>query len=119
MIKKTNFSTITAALAAIAAIAALGSIGAGIGLGQQQMALAQVDPGDIGGDEANVGDIGDTVRDILEDDNDNGGGEAVINVCDPNASQQLQRLCAGLIASLDVCNFIVGDEFDILRCRAP
>jgi hypothetical protein len=68
MIKKTKFSTITAVVATIAAIAAMGSIGGGIGLGQQQMALAQpVDPRDIGVD---IGDIGDTVRDIFEDDDD-------------------------------------------------
>jgi hypothetical protein len=68
MIKKTKFSTITAVVATIAAIAAMGSIGGGIGLGQQQMALAQpVDPRDIGGD---IGDIGDTVRNILGDNDD-------------------------------------------------
>jgi hypothetical protein len=73
MIKKTKFSTITAVVATIAALTAMGSIGGGIGLGQQQMALAQpVDPRDIGGD---IGDIGDTVRDIFEDDDDNGGND--------------------------------------------
>ena len=74
MIKKTKFSTITAVMATIAAMAALGSIGGG--LGQQQMALAQpVDPGDIGGDETNLGGIGDIIRGIVEDeldDDDNG-----------------------------------------------
>src|SRR5829696_2865092 len=74
MIKKTKFPTITAVVATIAALTAMGSIGGGgIGLGQQQMALAQpVDPRDIGGD---IGDIGDTVRDIFEDDDDNGGND--------------------------------------------
>jgi len=74
MIKKTKFSTITAVIATIAAIA-VGSIG-GIGLGQQQTALAQpVDSKDIGEDGIAVGGIGDTVRDIFEDDNDNGGDD--------------------------------------------
>jgi len=69
MIKKTKFSTITAVMATIAALAALGSIG-GMGLGQQQMALAQVDSRDIGGDEGGlvgVG-VGNIVRDVLGDD---------------------------------------------------
>jgi len=70
MIKKTKFSTITAALATIAAIAAMGSIG-GIGLGQQQTALAQpVDLSDSLKDQVDVGGIGDTVRAILEQDVD-------------------------------------------------
>jgi len=53
MIKKTKFSTITTAIATIAAIAAMGGIGGGTGLGQQQIALAQVP--DLGGlfDEIN------------------------------------------------------------------
>src|SRR5215208_2739600 len=77
MIKKTKFSTITAVIATIAAIA-VGSIG-GIGLGQQQTALAQpVDSRDIGEDGIAVGGIGDTVRDILEDD-DNAG--AILSGC--------------------------------------
>ena len=81
MIKKTKFPTITAVITTIAAIAAMGNIG-GIGLGQQQMALAQpVDPRDIGEDGIAVGGIGDTVRDVLEDDNDDGR----------------QRLCPGQI----------------------
>ena len=71
VIIKTKISTITAVIATIVMIAALGSIGGGMGLGQQQMALAQVlSPGDIGGD---VGDIGDTVRNILEDELDRVG----------------------------------------------
>jgi hypothetical protein len=66
VIKKTKISTITPIVAIIAAIASMASIG-GIGLGQQQTALAQpVDPRDIGEDEIDVGDIDDTVRDILE-----------------------------------------------------
>ena len=81
MIKKTKFSTITAVLATIAAIAAMGSIGGGIGLGQQQMALAQVDSRDIGGDETNVGGIGDTIRGIVEDELDD--------------DNDRQRLCPG------------------------
>jgi len=77
MIKKTKFPTITAAVAAIAALAAMGSMGGGIGLGQQQMALAQpVDPRDI------RGEIGDIVSGILEDDDDDGGvGELLGNNC--------------------------------------
>jgi hypothetical protein len=79
---KTKFPTITAVLATIAAIAALGSIGGGIGLGQQQTALAQVlDSSDIGGDEADLGVLEDIVREIGQDDNDNGGGEAPVNIC--------------------------------------
>ena len=72
VIKKTKISTITAVVATIAAIAAMGSIGGGIGLGQQQMALAQpVDPRDIGVDIGDIGDtVRDTVRDIFEDDDD-------------------------------------------------
>jgi hypothetical protein len=77
MIKKTKFSTITAAVATIAVIAAMGSIGGG--LGQQQVALAQVDPRDIGGDEGVLGVVGDIVRDIGEDDEN--GGEAPVNIC--------------------------------------
>jgi hypothetical protein len=73
VIKKTKISTITAVVATIAAIASMGIIGGGIGLGQQQMALAQpVDPRDIGGDEDDlVGvDVGNIVRDVLGDDDD-------------------------------------------------
>ena len=64
VIIKTKISTITAVIATIVMIAALGSIGGGMGLGQQQMALATV----IGEDEAeiDVGDIGDRLRDTLE-----------------------------------------------------
>jgi len=84
MIKKTKFSTITAVVATIAAIAAMGSIGGGIGLGQQQMALAQVpvDSRDIGGDEGDLGDVGHAVRDVFEDDeedDDDDGG--IVPLC--------------------------------------
>jgi hypothetical protein len=77
VVKKTKISTITAAIATIAIIAALGSMGGGIGLGQQQMALAQpVDPRDI------RGEIEDIVSGILEDDDDDGGvGELLGNNC--------------------------------------
>src|SRR5215212_11736405 len=52
MVKKTKFSTITAVIVTIAALTALGSIGGGIGLGQQQTALAQiVHSSDIGEDD--------------------------------------------------------------------
>ena len=66
MVNKTKFSTIMAVIATITAIASIGSIG-GIGLGQQQQtAFAQV----IGGNEIDVGGVGDTIRDILEDNED-------------------------------------------------
>jgi hypothetical protein len=83
MVIKTEISTITAIVATIAAIASMGSIG-GIGLGQQQMALAQVDPGEIGEDEADLGDIGIAVRDIFEED-------------DEEEDDGRQRLCPGQI----------------------
>jgi hypothetical protein len=70
VIRKTKISKITAIVATIAIIAALGSIGGGMGLGQQQMALAQADLSNIGVD---VGDIGDSVRDIVEDELDRVG----------------------------------------------
>jgi hypothetical protein len=54
VIKKTKISTITAAVATIAVMVTMGSIGA-IGLGQQQMALAQVlEPGEIGEDVSSL-----------------------------------------------------------------
>ena len=99
--KKTKFSTITAALATIAAIAAMGSIGGGMGLGQQQMALAQpVDPRDIGGDEGGlVGvDEGNKVRDVLGDDDDG-----------------RQRLCPGQIfIRPNICVDALPDLSDVV-----
>jgi len=102
MIKKTKFSTITAALATIAAIAALGSIGGGMGLGQQQTALAQIlHSTDIGEDEIDVGRIEDTVRDILEDDEDDDGnigdgpGPRPTICVDPEPVPLISRVIAG------------------------
>jgi hypothetical protein len=65
MVIKTKISTITAFIATIAAIAALGSIGGGIGLGQQQTAIAQ----ELNLDEVDdlLDDIGSEEREICED----------------------------------------------------
>jgi hypothetical protein len=66
----------------------MGSIGGGGGIGQQQIALAQVlDSRDLREDEIDVGDIigeaGDILRDILEDDDEDdydNGGEAAASI---------------------------------------
>lgn len=69
MVIKTKFSTITAVVATIAALATIGSIGGGIGLGQQQQtALAQ--PVDLRDSLQVEIDLGDTVRAILEQEDE-------------------------------------------------
>lgn len=120
MIKKTKFSTITAIVVTIAAIAALGSIGGG--LGQQQMALAQVDSRDIGEDGIDVGDItGEIGTEIGEDDDqeddDNGGGELVSNICAPGAPPQFQRTCEAIAEAFCLLQ-AEGDIDEIVQCRA-